>query len=260
MTPAAPAASIVLKDANLNFPLAVGPAVRAAALPLARTKHANIGGEIVETSPHHLAVQALRDISFSLSPGDRLAIIGSNGSGKTTLLRLVAGLLEPETGTRIVHGKVSTIFNIRLGFVMENTGYDNIVIRGLLDGRSRREIDQKLEQIADSTGLGDYLLLPLEIYSSGMLARLSFSIATAWGASILLMDEWIGAGDAAFLTMARERLVNYASNVQILLLASHSPPILRKMCNRAIVLSQGNISFSGKVDEALEFFRKQSQG
>jgi len=260
MSNPAPAASVKLDRANLNFPLTVAPSVRAAALPLARAKRANIGGEIIETSRHHLAVQALRDISFSLAPGDRLAIIGSNGSGKTTLLRLVAGLLEPETGSRVVQGKVSTIFNIRLGFMMENTGYDNIVMRGLLDGRSRREIDAKLEHIADSTGLGDYLQLPLEIYSSGMLARLAFSIATAWDASILLMDEWIGAGDAAFLAMARERLVDFASNVQILLLASHAPPILRQMCNRAIVLSQGELVFSGEVDAALAFFHKQSQG
>ena len=253
-------ASIVLERAGLNFPLDIGPKIRAAALPIARAKRANIGGEIIETSPRHLAVQALRDISFTLSSGDRLAVIGANGSGKTTLLRVVAGLLEPETGTCSVQGRISTIFNIRLGFEMENSGYDNIVMRGLLDGRSRKQIDQKLDEIAGSTGLGDYLLLPLETYSSGMLARLAFSIAIAWDASVLVMDEWIGAGDSSFLTMASERLVDYASNVQILLLASHAPGILRQMCNRAIVLSQGRLVFSGGVDEALAFFHKQSQG
>lgn len=248
--------SIVLDRIGLSFPLRAAPAGLAAARS-ARGKAADVGGEIIGTGGQQFAVQALRDISLTVNVGDRLAIIGSNGAGKTTLLRLVAGILDPETGTRRVRGGLSTIFNIRLGFDLERSGYDNIVLRGLLDGRSRGEIDRRMEAIADSSGIGDYLLLPINTYSSGMLARLAFSIATAWDASILLMDEWIGAGDAAFLATAQERLFDYASSVQILLLATHSPGILRQMCNRAIVLSHGRIAFSGGVDDALKFFQEQ---
>ena len=245
---------MLLKDVSLRFP------IRSGALTTDRLqdqkKRADIGSEIVEISSGRYAVQALNKVSISLEPGDRLAIIGNNGAGKTTLLRMLAGIFEPDEGTREVSGSVSTIFNIRLGFEMDYTGYENIVLRGLLDGRTRTEIESKTGQIADYTGLGDYLYLPLSTYSSGMLARLAFSVATAWEASILLMDEWIGTGDAAFFDLAEERLVNFATSVQILVLTSHNPGILNRFCNRAVVLSHGAIFYEGGVDDAWSYSRE----
>jgi len=225
----------------------------------ARAKRADVGSEIVEVKPGRYAVKALNDVSISLLAGDRLAIIGGNGAGKTTVLKALAGIYDLESGSREVSGKISTIFNMRLGFEMGQSGYDNILLRGLIESQPKAKILATIQEIADFSGLGDYLYMPLDTYSAGMLARLAFSIATAWDASILLLDEWIGAGDIGFFKMAEDRLVNFVTQVQILVVASHNPQILRRFCNRAIVMSHGAIGYEGGVDDAWKWFQEHQQ-
>ena len=241
-----------LFNASLRFPVQMR---RVGNLGNAREKRADVGSELVEVGPGRYAVQALKDISLSLEPGDRLALIGGNGAGKTTLLRVLAGIFDLDSGIREVNGEISTIFNMRLGFEMAETGYDNIMLRGLIEGHPRSVVKMAVEEIADFSGLGEYLYMPLETYSAGMLARLAFSIATAWDASILILDEWIGAGDTGFLKMAEERLVTFVDKVQILVIASHNATILRRFCNKAMVLAHGSLVYEGEVDAAWKWFQ-----
>jgi ABC-type polysaccharide/polyol phosphate transport system ATPase subunit len=248
---------LAVRHVSLHYPIRINAASQQMLKDGAR--RADVGSEIVEIKPGSYVVKALNDVSFELRAGDRLGIVGSNGAGKSTLLRLLAGIYRPDSGVRESNGRISTIFNVRLGFEMEQSGYENILVRGLLAGRRRAEILSKVDAIADYSGLGEYLHLPLRTYSNGMLARLAFSLATAWDDSILLMDEWVGAGDAAFFAKAKERLGNYVEGVQILALATHNANILNRFCNTAIVMSRGAIVFRGTVKDALRFFQEHQQ-
>ena len=151
-------------------------------------------------------IRALQDIFLSLKDGDRLALIGPNGAGKTTLLRVLAGIYYPTSGSISTEGNTVPLFDIGLGMDDEATGYENIMLRGLLMGLNRKEIEERVSEISDFSGLGDFLHLPVRTYSSGMSLRLLFSIATAVNSDILLMDEWIAVGDADFIERANERL------------------------------------------------------
>ena len=258
MNPAQPVPPYLrLVGASLCFPVRLtGPAN---ALQAAREKRADVGSEVVEIGHGRYAVKALNDVSLSLAAGDRLAIIGGNGAGKTTLLKALAGIFDLPAGGREVCGEIATIFNMRLGFEMAQSGYDNILLRGLIEGHSKAAIQAAAREIADFSGLGEYLYMPLDTYSAGMQARLAFSIATAWDASILLLDEWIGAGDIGFFKMAEDRLVTFVTKVQILVVASHNPQILKRFCNRAIVMSHGAITYDGGVDDAWKWFQAHQQ-
>ena len=246
-----------LRNASLCFPVRLsGPA---GDLGKARESRADVGSEVVQIKPGRFAVKALKDVTVSLEPGDRLAIIGGNGAGKTTLLKAMAGIFELEEGMREVQGEIATIFNLRLGFEMEQSGYANILLRGLIDGHSKAEAEAAVEEIAAFSGLGEYLYMPMNTYSGGMLARLSFSIATAWNASTLLMDEWIGAGDIGFFKMAEDRLVNMVDRVKILAVTTHNPAILKRFCNRAIVMSHGAMVYEGGVEDSWTYFQEHQR-
>jgi lipopolysaccharide transport system ATP-binding protein len=186
-------------------------------------------------------VRALDEVSFYLGPGDRLGLWGHNGSGKTTLLRAIAGVYPPVSGRLEVVGRIASLIDLNLGMDGDASGIENIRMRGVLLGLSRREADRLLDDVAEFTELGEFLSMPVRTYSSGMHMRLGFAISTAVDADIVLMDEWLSVGDAEFQKRAQDRLANFLARSKILVLASHSEPLLKDLCNRIIRLEHGRI-------------------
>jgi lipopolysaccharide transport system ATP-binding protein len=199
------------------------------------------GGRVAKDSKKHPVVKALEDINLNIQPGDRVGLYGHNGSGKTTLLRVLSGVYAPVGGQLSVKGSMATLLDISLGMDGEATGYENIRIRGLLMGLSLKEIDALTDEIAEFTELGDYLNMPMRTYSSGMNVRLGFAVSTSIHADIILMDEWLSVGDAAFQTKASERLGNMVDKASILVIASHSMELLETTCNKIVYMEHGRI-------------------
>jgi ABC-2 type transport system ATP-binding protein/lipopolysaccharide transport system ATP-binding protein len=218
------------------------------------------GGRIARDANDRITIDALRNIDISLSHGDRLALIGANGAGKTTLLRVMAGIYEPTVGTVAIRGRVSPMFDIGLGIDPELSGYDNIRIRGLLLGMNSREVEQLLPGIAEFSELREYLDLPVRTYSSGMILRLTFAVATCFAPEILLMDEWILAGDANFISKAQARIDSFVGSASTLVLASHNLDVCRRWCNKAAWLDRGRIEALGAVDEVIEKYQQRADG
>lgn len=206
-----------------------------------------IGGNFIGTR----SVRALDSIDLKVSAGDRLAVVGSNGSGKTSLLMVLSGIYEPTSGEVVAKGKIDALFNIGLGFRPEATGRRNIELRGLMNGWSWDEIENRTEEIIRYSEMEGFIDLPFKAYSQGMAARLAFSIATAAQPDILLMDEWIGAGDAAFALKAAERMSTLVERAGIVVVASHSVELLRKFCTRGIRLEHGRIVAEGDLETVL---------
>ncbi len=201
-----------------------------------------VGGRIHQDKKHHApAVTALENISFSLREGDRLAVRGHNGAGKTTLLRTILGSYLPTSGKRTVHGQIISMVGMNLGFDNEASGYENIFIRGAIMGFQRRQMQGYVDDIREFSELGDYLNFPVRTYSSGMMMRLAFSIATTVPAEIILLDEWLSVGDAAFSEKADERLQSFVAKAKILVLATHNPKLAEKVCNKSIEMESGRI-------------------
>jgi len=199
-------------------------------------------------------VRALDDITLELGEGDRLALVGHNGAGKSTLLRVLAGIYAPTGGLVRIHGHAVPLFDISLGMDMDSTGYENILLRGLYLGLTKSAIDERMPEIAKFSELGDFLDLPLRTYSSGMRMRLAFSVCTAITAELLLIDEGLGAGDASFIEKADERIAAFSDRSSVMVLAAHNPPLLRKMCNKAVLMNHGRIVGRGTVDDVLGMY------
>lgn len=196
-------------------------------------------------------IHALRDVSLRLRAGDRLGIIGGNGAGKSTLLKLLAGIYEPTRGVRRVVGRISSLFELSLGFEMEASGRQNILYRGYLQGETPRSMRKKLDEIAEFSELGEFLDTPVRYYSAGMLVRLAFSIATAIEPEILLVDEVLSAGDLAFQEKARKRMREMMSKAQVLVVVSHDLDSLRRICDRGIWLDHGQVRAEGPMDHVI---------
>lgn len=199
------------------------------------------GGRVAPTSRNITLVDSLSDISFELREGDKLGLVGHNGAGKTTLLKTLAGIYEPTAGYIHSVGRVANLLDVTMGMDFEATGLENIRLKGLLHGLSKQEIVKKIPAIAEFSGLGPYINMPVRVYSSGMVVRLAFSIATSFEADILLMDEWLGVGDADFNARAQERLNEIVNKASILVLASHNQEIIAANCNRIMRLEHGRM-------------------
>ncbi len=217
-------------------------------------------GRIGRDASHKIVIEALREVSFSLSAGDRLALIGANGAGKTTLLRTIAGIYEPIEGDVVTHGRISPMFDISLGIDADLSGYDNIRLRALLLGLSPGAIEQYLPDIAEFTELGEYLDMPVRTYSSGMILRLGFAVATCFQPEILLMDEWILAGDAHFMSRAEERVQSFIERASVMVLASHNLKLCSRWCTKGVWLDQGRIRVFGPVDKVIEQYTMSVEG
>lgn len=206
-----------------------------------RFVNAATGGRVARDSQDHIVVTALNEVSLTISEGERVAIVGHNGSGKTTLLRSIAGVYQPASGKLSVNGTISTLFDIYMGFDAEATGRENVVLRGLVMGLNRAQILQRMDDIREFSGLGDYLELPTRTYSSGMQLRLAFAVATSVQREIVLMDEWLSVGDAEFKVRAEHRLHEHLQRTSILVIATHSEELVKTLCTRRIELNQGRV-------------------
>lgn len=215
------------------------------------------GGKIARDASEKIVVQALQDISLSLTKSDRLALLGTNGAGKTTLLRVMAGVYEPTAGSVTVTGRVSAMLDLGIGIDPELSGYENIRLRGLLLQLSRAEIESKLNEIAEFTELGDYLHLPVRTYSSGMMMRLTFAASTCFVPELVLMDEWILAADFHFMSKAQKRIQDFIDNATIFVLASHNLELLERLCTKGLWLQNGQMRAFGPIDSVIHAYRSE---
>lgn len=206
-----------------------------------------------------LKVKALQDVSLKFEDGDRVGIIGGNGAGKSTLLRLLAGVYLPSRGRREVNGRVSSLFELNLGFEMEASGRQNIVYRGYLQGETPRSIRAKMPEIAEFSELGRFLDVPVRYYSAGMLVRLAFSIATSIEPEILLIDEVLSAGDLAFQTKARTRMREMMSRAKVIVVVSHDLNTLPQVCETGIWLARGRVRMTGPIEDVIDAYREDTR-
>lgn len=201
-------------------------------------------------------VHALDSLNLTVQDGERLAVIGHNGAGKSTLLKLIAGIYTPTSGQLTVDGRISSMFELSTGFEMESSGWDNIYLRGLMLGETPESIKGKMREIAEFSELGDFLNMPVKYYSSGMFVRLAFSVSTAIQPDILLLDEVVGAGDAAFLQKANRRMHEMVDISKIMVLVTHSMDSAVEMCNRCIWMERGKILIDGAPKEVTQAYLK----
>lgn len=218
------------------------------------------GGQIQPRDSGRIAVRAIDDLSLELTHGTRVGLIGHNGAGKSTMLRVIAGIYTPTGGRVTVEGDVAPMFDIGFGMDPDATGWDNIILRGMLLGYSKREIQAKAHDIALVSDLGEFLDMPLRTYSAGMSTRLAFAVSTSIQPDILLIDEGIGAGDAAFIAQARERMRTFVGEAGLLVLASHADDMLRQWCQTGIWMEHGRMRMHGGIEEVLAAYQASLAG
>ncbi len=238
-------ALIRLSGVELSYPIY---SIRAHSL---RNTIANlaIGGKLLKDGQDIIHVKALDKVNFELGEGDRMGIIGHNGAGKSTLLKVIAGIYEPDRGRVEVTGRISSMIDISLGLDNSFTGRENMLNMGRMRGFSTKQILAKVDEIVEFSELGPYIDLPVKTYSAGMQTRLVFAVATSLEPDILLLDEWIGAGDASFADKAAQRMKDVLSRSRALVLATHNCSLIRNVCNKLLVLNGGSQEFFGEVKD-----------
>lgn len=199
-------------------------------------------------------IRSLDDVSFTLKDGDRVGLVGHNGAGKSTLLRALSRVYEPTSGYAQIEGEIGSLVDISLGIDAEATGRENIFIRGALLGLRRKEIENRFDEIVDFSELGSFVDMPVRTYSSGMHLRLAFAVATIIRPEILLMDEWLSVGDAAFNAKAELRLTNLVQSSKILVIASHSRELIERTCNRAFWFEHGRLKMNGTPEAVCQAY------
>jgi lipopolysaccharide transport system ATP-binding protein len=240
------AASLDVRDLHVTFPLYHGNA-----RTLRKTLASAASSRFEQDQQKRMVVHALRGISFSLKPGDRLGLVGGNGAGKTTLLRALAGIYEPVRGRVTARGEINALLDTNLGMNLDLTGRENIALRGLHAGLDRRRIREIEEDVQSFSELGSFLDMPVRTYSSGMVIRLGFAMATSVRPRILLMDEWFLAGDNSFMLKARDRLEELVRQAEILVISTHKLDVVAAWCTHVLWMDNGAIRLQGTPDEVL---------
>jgi ABC-type polysaccharide/polyol phosphate transport system ATPase subunit len=248
------AARILVEDISVEFPI-VGSEGRSLRKMLAEAASDRFG----VGRRQRVFVRALRNVSFALNDGDRVALVGANGSGKSTLLRVLAGVYDPVAGRLMVEGRVAPLLTMGMGVRDDISGWENVRLCGTLMNLSAREITRIGPEVASFSELGEFMSLPVSTYSLGMRARLAFSIATALEPEILLVDEIFGAGDASFAAKAAARMTELMERSRILVFSSHSEALLKKFCRLAIWLDGGRMQAFGPIDGVLDQYKSQVQ-
>lgn len=204
-----------------------------------------------------VGIKALQNISFDVQAGERIGIVGGNGSGKTSLLQVLAGVLTPEAGFIEINGRTTSLVNINLGMSEQASGHRNITLRGLAGGWNTDEIESHRNEIARFSELGDFLNLPVSTYSSGMRMRLNFAIATAFEPDVLILDEWLSAGDVGFREKATKRMNQFVDRAGILILATHNPTLIRSVCTRALWMDGGKVVADGDIEDVVPAYGRE---
>lgn len=232
-------ATIDLKNLSLTFALR-----KATRISL---KEFLLNGMFLGSRNPMIRVPALVDLNLTATDGDRIGVIGHNGAGKSTLLKMLAGVYPPTSGTRVVTGKICSLFDITLGFEQDATGRENIRYRAYLQGETPRTLKKKQQEIEEFSELGDFLDTPVRYYSAGMSVRLAFSIATAAEPEVLLIDEVLSVGDLAFQMKAKERMRKMMDRASLMVMVSHDMQSILGMCNRVLWMEQGRVRMSGSA-------------
>lgn len=229
-------AHIIFEHVNVDFPI-----YNAKNRSLKNTVMQAATGGKVSFGAEGTVIRSLEDVSFEIHEGERVGIVGHNGAGKSTLLRALSNVYAPTAGRAEIVGEIGSLVDIGLGIDGEATGRENIYIRGALLGLRRREIEKRFDEIAEFSELGEFINMPVRTYSSGMHLRLAFAVATIIRPEILLMDEWLSVGDAAFNEKAEQRLSDLVKSSRILVIASHSRELIERTCNRAMWFEHGRL-------------------
>jgi ABC-type polysaccharide/polyol phosphate transport system ATPase subunit len=235
---------IELNGVSLEYPIY---SVKAQSLRNAVVNLA-VGGKLLRDGQDVVHVKALDNINFRLKEGDRLGIMGHNGAGKTTLLKVLAGVYEPTRGRIDIKGRISSMVDINLGVDGNLTGVENIINMARRRGYTTKQILARIPEIVEFSELGGFINLPFKTYSAGMCARLVFAVATSFEPDILMLDEWIGAGDASFFKKAEEKMNGILAQSRVMVLATHSRALVEKVCNKLLVLNAGTQVYFGDVD------------
>ncbi len=215
---------------------------------------------VIQGKVRYHSFMALNDVNLVVKKGEIFGVLGRNGAGKSTLLKVISRVLMPTQGRVWINGMVSPLLELGAGFHPELTGMENIHLNATLLGHSRKEIQQKIPEILDFAEIGEFIEAPLRTYSSGMVARLGFSVATAWRPDILVLDEVLSVGDAAFAQKCTERMRSFRESGATVLLVSHSIDTVRSLCQRALLLEHGNVLEIGSASEVSEKYHNMLFG
>lgn len=214
-----------------------------------------VGGELHSERDRSIQiVRALSGVSFEARDGDRIGLVGGNGAGKTTLLRVLSRVYPPTSGRALIEGRISSLIDLSIGMDSDATGYDNIEMRAIMLGLTPKQANALIPSVEEFSELGEFLDLPIRTYSSGMMLRLAFAVNTALHPDILILDEVISVGDAAFAARAEKRMQASIERSSIMFLASHSNETIKRLCNRALWLDGGKLMMDGVADEVLEAY------
>lgn len=204
---------------------------------------------------HYKEFWALKDVSFDVEKGEVVGIIGGNGAGKSTLLKVISGILKPTSGSIAVEGNIVPMLELGSGFDHDMTGRENIFLNGAILGYSKAFLESKYDEILEFSGLQQFIDVPIRNYSSGMMMRLAFSIATVVNPEILIVDEILAVGDENFQNKSRQRMKELMGGGTTVLFVSHSLNQIREMCNRVVWLEHGHIKMIGNTDEVCDAYK-----